>query len=103
MLPQALRNYCNVPVAIGSSERTTVFPINDLFLDFAHEPTRTRLTLFVIADTSQRINSIFRGLEPVGRVVALNTRFLRKTISDRPRELVTEEYRFVVAKVPAPH
>lgn len=101
VLPQTLRSYCNIPVAIGSSERTTVFPINTLFTDFRHEPARTRHTLFVIADTSQRINSIFRGLA-VGRVVALNTRFLRKTISDRPRELVTEEYRFVVAKVPRP-
>ena len=101
VLPQTLRSYCDIPVAIGAAGSATVFPINNLFETFASESARTRRTLFVIAATSEQIDAMFPELGHVERVVALNTRFLEKTISNRPHRLGTEEYRFVVAKVPA--
>lgn len=57
-------------------------------------------TLFLVADRPDRIDRLFPGLEPVGSVVAINTRLLRKTIRVRPHDLVTEKYRFVVAEAP---
>jgi len=103
VLPQAVRSYCNVPVALASAEKTTFFPVNHLRADFAREPAATRHTLFVVADSLPRIDNIFPLLKPVAIVRANNRRVLEKTISSRPDRLVGEHYRIVIAKVPPPH
>ncbi len=102
VLPQTLRSYCNVPVAIGSADKSAVFPLSGAMpTDLAQRWNKTRHRVFLVADGTKRIARIFPGVEPVGRVVAVNTRLLRMTVGDRPHDLVTVEYRFVVVEVPS--
>jgi hypothetical protein len=57
-------------------------------------------TLFVVADTSVRIDQILPGLKPIAQTIAFDSTFLRERIVHRPDDFRNEGYLFTVARVP---
>jgi hypothetical protein len=100
LLPQTLRSYCNVPVAIR------VFDPEAPGLDragFARQGAAWKhagRTLFVVADNQARIDNVVPGLTPVAQVSAFNGLYLREHVIKRPRSFRAQAYTFAVARVP---
>ena len=70
ILPQTLRSYCDVPVAVR------IFDPKDPGLDaagferLADEWKRDGRTLFIVGDTAERIDHIIPGLKPIAQFIA---------------------------------
>lgn len=100
ILPQTLRSYCNVPVAVRIFEPKVPALDPAGFARLAAEWKRDGRSLFLIADSAARIDHIVPGLKPVAQVIAFDGVFLRERIVTRPDDFRSEGYVFTVARMP---
>jgi hypothetical protein len=94
-VPQALRSFCNVPVA---STHNSFDPSDYAVL--ARRWKAAGRTLQIVGDTSTSVAATVPGLTP--RLVAsvVNRHALEQTLTRPPRHYTTTEYSFVIATVP---
>jgi hypothetical protein len=102
VLPQTLRSFCDVPVALPSrTSRTGPFVMHAAdFTKLAADWKRAGRTLFVVGDSTATIRATVPGAEPAGEVDAVNRLFLQERLVVRPNGFRSEVYRFVIARVP---
>jgi hypothetical protein len=99
ILPQTLRSYCNIPVA------RRIFDPDSPGLDaagfalLAKAWQRDGRSLYVVADSPQRIDHIIPGLQPIARISAYNGLFLAEHVTKRPDGFRPEAYTFTVARI----
>ena len=101
VLPQTLRSYCDVPVAIRiwDPPKPALDPAG--FGALAAAWQRDGRALYVVADSADRIDHIIPGLRPIATFSAFDNLYLQERILHRPTRFRTEAYTFVVARVPA--
>jgi hypothetical protein len=96
-IPQVLRGFCNVPVAI----RTDDFTAGDLET-LARRWRAEGRVLHVFADDPQRITELFPSAMPRTVAMPKNDRLLVQTLDRPPRGYMTRVDSFVIATVPVP-
>jgi hypothetical protein len=94
-IPQALRSFCNIPVAT----RTADFGGAD-FATLARRWRAEGRVLRVFADDPQRITDLFAGARPRTVLTVRNDRLLEQTLTRPPRHYTTRIDAFVIATVP---
>jgi hypothetical protein len=94
-IPQALRSFCNVPVAT----RTDDFGVAD-FETLARRWRAEGRVLRVFADDPQRVTDLFPGVTPRTVVTVRNDRLLEQTLTRPARHYMTRVDAFVIATVP---
>jgi hypothetical protein len=94
--PQALRGWCNVPVAImpkalpGRAAELT---------QLAAQWKADGRTLWVVADSADAIHEVVPSATTTETPVVVNPYFLQRTLVSRPRHYVPEEFSLVLAPV----
>lgn len=101
-LPQALRSYCDLPVAVRI-DVPGVTPIDRAGMTrLASDWRRDGRTLFLVADTPDRIRHILPAAEPSAPITAYNGLFLSEHILERPGGYQPMAATFSIAPVPLP-
>ena len=100
LLPQTLRSYCDVPVAIRVFDPESPGLDRAGFARLGEAWKRDGRTLFVVADNQARIDNVVPGLTPVAQISAFNGLYLREHVVKRPRSFRAQAYTFAVARMP---
>ena len=94
-IPQALRGFCGVPVAIRTDDfDDTTFP------ELARRWRADGRVLHVFADSTARIQQAIPNAQPVITATASNDRLLDQTVDRPPRTYIKRLDTFVIATVP---
>ena len=95
IVPQAIRGFCNVPVAI----RMPTMTATDLE-SLARRVRADRRVLVVLADTPAHITAVVADARPRAVATVVETRELEQTLTKPPRHYWQKTYSFAVGVVP---
>ena len=101
ILPQTLRSFCDVPVAVRVFDPKVPALDPPGFARLAQAWKRDGRTLFLIADTQARIDHIVPGLTPVARLNPFDGLYLRERIVGRPDGFRPEAYTIIIDPMPS--
>jgi hypothetical protein len=99
ILPQTLRSYCNIPVARRIFDPDSPGLDAAGFARLSKAWQRDGRSLYVVADSPDRIDHIIPGLRPIARISAYNGLFLAEHVTKRPDGFRPEGYTFTVARI----
>lgn len=100
VLPQTLRSFCEVPVAVRTFDPKVPALDRAGFVRLAVGWKRDGRSLFIVADSPARIDHIVAGLTPVARISAFDGLHLQEHVVRRPDGFRPEAYSFTVARMP---
>ena len=95
-VPQALRGWCNAPVAVMAS----TVPDRDELSRLAAAWSRRGTTLWIVAGDTATLRSVFPDARISSTRVATNPYFLETTLVRRPSHYFSERFELALAPVP---
>jgi hypothetical protein len=96
-VPQALRSWCGADVGVA---RGVTAAGASTIVDLAHAWNAQGRQLFVVAISPNVVHRVFPGIAVTSTRNAVNTKFLRQTVTHRPAAYTTQTFAMALAPVP---